>query len=225
MAAAANTILLCSAVVSQRWDSLSLRARFWCAILIRPRRVQIRPPAKPRQLPLSASIVTMACNSTPRPTPLPISPRPRRRLRVVRKLISLVSWIASTCRPATADAVRSLHPSTRRSTLTLGFARNRPKATSRRRPRPKRRKQTLERNTMHLRSIAPFYRDDDPQTGPKPNFAQTSRHSGLTKVSGIESHGRGPGESTKCTPSHSAAPKAIRCVHPLAQGGGEKRAR
>ena len=44
-------------------------------------------------------------NNTPRPLPLPISPRPRRRLDVVRKLISLVSWMANTCRPATASAV------------------------------------------------------------------------------------------------------------------------
>src|SRR5208283_5838704 len=38
------------------------------------------------------------------------SPRPRRRSAVVRKLMSLVSWMAITCRPATAEAVCSLQP-------------------------------------------------------------------------------------------------------------------
>jgi len=46
----------------------------------------------------------------PRPTPLPISPRPRRFSAVVRKLSSLVSWIANTCRPPTAAAVVGPNP-------------------------------------------------------------------------------------------------------------------
>src|ERR1700729_315569 len=49
LAAAVRTALPCSAVVIQRWDSLFSERRFWCAILTRPRRVQIRPPTRPRQ--------------------------------------------------------------------------------------------------------------------------------------------------------------------------------
>ena len=45
----------------------------------------------------------------------PISPRPRRRAAVVAKLISLVSWIASTWRPSAAATVPSLQPSITRS--------------------------------------------------------------------------------------------------------------
>ena len=41
---------------------------------------------------------------------LAISPSPRRRLAEVRKLISLVSWIASTCRPVAATAVCTPSP-------------------------------------------------------------------------------------------------------------------
>src|SRR2546423_15012813 len=66
---------------------------------------------------------------------------------------------------------------------------------------------------MHWRNIAPFCRDDDPQTGPTIRFPATSRHSGLTKVSTTESHGRGRKESLKFILSHSAAQ---RCVHALA---------
>jgi hypothetical protein len=62
----------------------------------------------------------------PRPTPLPISPRPRRRSAVVRKLISLVSWIASTCRPATLRAVCSPQPASKASNVTFSLARKRP---------------------------------------------------------------------------------------------------
>src|SRR5213075_151857 len=70
---------------------------------------------------------------------------------------------------------------------------------------------------MHWRNIAPFCRDDDPQTGPTIRFPATSRHSGLTKVSTTESHGRGRKESLKFILSHSAAQ---RCVHALARRRG-----
>src|SRR2546421_3813456 len=73
---------------------------------------------------------------------------------------------------------------------------------------------------MHWRNIAPFCRDDDPQTGPTIRFPATSRHSGLTKVSTTESHGRGRKESLKFILSHSAAQ---RCVHALAPARGRQR--
>src|SRR5262249_59504324 len=56
-----------------------------------------------------------------------------------------------------------------------------------RRPRASRRRHTLGRTTMRRSSVAPFYRDDDPQTHPTINFAATLRHPGLTKVSHPES--------------------------------------
>jgi hypothetical protein len=211
--AAAKTALPCSAVAIQRWDSLFSVRRFWCAILIRPRRVQIRPPTRPRQPPVLASSANMACNNRPRPLPLPISPSPRRRFGIVRKLNSLVSWMASTCRPLTAAAVRSLQPSIRRLIVTLGFAKNRPKPTCcDRRPRASRRRHVLARTTMRRSSVAPFYRGADLQNGPSTGLASTSRHSGLSKVSHPESCDSGRPQSLKCAPSHSAAP---RCVHPL----------
>src|SRR5436305_12231122 len=72
---------------------------------------------------------------------------------------------------------------------------------------------------MHWRNIAPFCRDDDPQTGPTIRFPATLRHSGLTKVSTTESHGRGRKESLKFILSHSAAQ---RCVHALAPARGRQ---
>src|SRR5262249_57001127 len=66
---------------------------------------------------------------------------------------------------------------------------------------------------MHRRSIAPFCRDDGPQTDPTIRLPATWRHSGLTKVSITESHGEARKESLKFIPSHSAA---LRCVHALA---------
>src|ERR1700761_3843633 len=66
------------------------------------------PVTRPRQLPLSASTAAMTWARTPRALPLPTSPNPRRCLGRVEKWISLVSWIASTCRPATLAPTREL---------------------------------------------------------------------------------------------------------------------
>src|SRR5262249_40026085 len=81
-----------------------------------------------------------------------------------------------------------------------------------------RRRHTVDRIAMRWRSIAPFCRDDDPQTGPVISPVATWRHSGLTKVSTTESHGRVPRVSQIFIPSHSAAPRR---VHPLARLRGE----
>src|SRR5258707_9069569 len=70
---------------------------------------------------------------------------------------------------------------------------------------------------MRWRSIAPFCRDDGPQTDPMIRFPATSRHSGLTKVSTTESHGKARKESLKFILRHSAAQ---RCVHALALSRG-----
>src|SRR5262249_24069953 len=72
---------------------------------------------------------------------------------------------------------------------------------------------------MHRRSIAPFCRDDGPQTDPTIRLPATWRHSGLTKVSITESHGEARKESLKFIPSHSAAP---RCVHAVARKRGPR---
>ena len=126
------------------------------------------------RLPLSASTATIACTSRPRPEPFPISPRPRRRPGLVLKLISLVSWMASTCRPAAASIVCSLQPSIKRSTVTFSLARKRPKATSRARlPWLSSRRQTDRRTTMRSSSTAPFCRDGYPRTGRATDFQAT----------------------------------------------------
>src|SRR5439155_24781857 len=105
VAAPPSTHLPALAVSIQRRDSFWSSGRFRCGTPTRPQRVHTAPATKPKLASLAASTATMACSSAPRPTPLPISPRPRVRALVVRKLISLVSWIASTCRPATAAPV------------------------------------------------------------------------------------------------------------------------
>jgi len=98
----------------QRCDSLSDKSRRSCETARRPLRVHTWPLNRPRQLPSSASTASIGCSSTPRPLPLPISPSPRRRLAVVAKLISLVSWIASImaafCRRRRAVAPALDHP-------------------------------------------------------------------------------------------------------------------
>ena len=85
-------------------------------------------------------------------------PRPRVRVRVVRKLISLVSWIASTWRPTTAAPVASLHPATSRSTVTSGLARKRLNWTSACLfPSATRRRHVLPARTIPSRNAAPFF--------------------------------------------------------------------
>ena len=131
----------------------------------------MRPDTSPRHPRVSASTASIACSNKPRPTPLPISPKPRRRSAVVRKLNSLVSWIARICRPAQTAAACSPQPSIRCSTVTRGFARNRPKRTiSRRRPPANRRRHTLLRPTMRSSSSAPLFPDAGHQTGPAPSI-------------------------------------------------------
>ena len=122
-------------------------------------------------MPVSASTASIGCSSTPRPLPLPTSPSPRRRLGVVAKLISLVSWIASTWRPSAAATVPSLQLSITRGTVTLSLARKRLKRTSwARLPFASRRMQTSLPATMHSMNTAPLFRDDDPRTDPTTNL-------------------------------------------------------
>src|SRR5579862_5700417 len=153
------------AVSIQRCDSSSDKSRRSCEIVRRPLRVHIFPLNNPRQLPLSASTANIGCNSTPWLLPLPISPSPRRRCGAVLKWISLVSWIASTWRPATAATVLPLQLSTMRPAVTLALPRKRLNRTSRARsPLESRRRHTSLPATMCSTSAAPLYPGDDPRT-------------------------------------------------------------
>ena len=78
-------------------------------------------------------------------------PRPRRRCAVVGNFTSVVSWIASTCRPAIAAPVSLLQPSTIFAAVTFGLAKNRPACSSPPRLTP-------SRPTGHVRGQAPTYR-------------------------------------------------------------------
>src|SRR5713101_8497906 len=178
MAALASSGLAASAVAIQRCDSLSDNSRRSCKMVRRPLRVHTSPPNRPRQLPFSASTASIECSNTPWPLPLPISPSPRRRLAVVAKLISLVSWIASIWRPSAAATVPSLQLSMIRAVVTLALPRKRLNRTSRPRlPFASRRRQTSLPATMHSMSAAPLYRDDDPRTDTVTSqFAPACRH-------------------------------------------------
>ena len=175
IAALASSGLAASAVAIQRCDSLSDNSRRSCETVRRPLRVHIWPLNRPRQMPFSASTASIGCSSNPWTLPLPISPSPRRRSAVVVKLISLVSWIASTWRPSAAATVPSLQLSMMRSVVTLALPRKRLNRTSRARsPFESRRRQTSLPATMHSTSAAPLYRGDDPRTDPMTNqFAPT----------------------------------------------------
>ena len=63
----------------------------------------------------------------------------------------MVSWIASTCRPAIAAPVSLLQPSTIFAAVTFGLAKNRPACSSPPRLTP-------SRPTGHVRGQAPTYR-------------------------------------------------------------------
>src|SRR5262245_31816816 len=64
---------------------------------------------------------------------------------------------------------------------------------------------------MHWRNIAPFCRDDGPQTGPMIHLPATWRHSGPTKVSITESHGEARREPLKFTPESFCRTKLCAC--------------
>src|SRR5439155_1512425 len=167
MVGLASSGLAATAVDIQRCDSLSDSSRKSCETVRRPSRVHTSPLKSPRQVPVSASTASIGCSNTPWLLPLPISPSPRRRRGVVLKWISLVSWIASTWRPATAATVFSLQLSMMRSGVTLALPRKRLNCTSSARsPLESRRRQTSLPATMRSTSAAPLYRDDDPRTGP-----------------------------------------------------------
>src|SRR6202043_3393893 len=185
IAALASSGLAASAVAIQRCDSLSDKSRRSCETVRRPLRVHPWPLNSPRQLPFSASTASIGCSSTPRPLPLPISPSPRRRFAVVAKLISLVSWIASTWRPSAAATVPSLQLSITPAVVTLALPRKRLNRISwARLPLASRRRQTSLPATMHSMSAPPLYRDDDPRTDPMTSqFAQTCRHPVIPEVS------------------------------------------
>src|SRR5882757_6545167 len=219
MAALASSGLAASAVVIQRCDSLSDKSRRSCEMVRRPLRVHTSPPNRPRQLPFSASTASIECSNTPWPLPLPISPSPRRRLAVVAKLISLVSWIARIWRPSAAATVPSLQLSMIRAVVTLALLRKRLNRTSRPRlPFASRRKQTSLPATMHSMSAAPLYRDDDPRTDPMTSqFAPACRHLCQNRTLAIE--------ITQIPDSGIplARPESIRrtrCVHALVRSQG-----
>src|SRR5712691_85608 len=219
MAALASSGLAASAVAIQRCDSLSDNSRRSCEMVRRPLRVHTSPPNRPRQLPFSASTASIECSNTPWPLPLPISPSPRRRLAVVAKLISLVSWIASIWRPSAAATVPSLQLSMIRAVVTLALPRKRLNRTSPpRSPFASRRRQTSLPATMHSMNAAPLYRDDDPRTDPVTSqFAPACRHLCQSRSVAIE--------ITQIPDSGIplARPESIRrtrCVHALARTGG-----
>src|SRR5208282_161781 len=174
------------------------------------------PATSPRQAPLSASTAAIACTRTPRPIPLPTSPKPRRRSGVVRKLISLVSWMASTCRSATAEDVCALQPAIKRSTVTFSLARNRPKPTSRARSPPlSRRRQMLWRATMSPSSAAPFYRAGGLGTHPTTDCHSTLRHPESVRSVTERITDQPLPASHNRTPSQSAAPpRSVHAVEP-----------
>ena len=219
MAALASSGLAASAVAIQRCDSLSDSSRRSCETVRRPLRVHTWPLNRPRQLPFSASTASIGCSSTPRPLPLPISPSPRRRFAVVVKLISLVSWIASTWRPSTAAAVSSLQLSITRSVVTLSLPRKRLNRNSwARSPFASRRRQTPLPTTMHSMSAAPLYRDDDPRTDLMTSLcAPACRHPCQNRSAAIEIT-RIPDFGIPFDGPESI--RRTRCVHALARRRG-----
>src|SRR5215510_4013449 len=76
---------------------------------------------------------------------------------------------------------------------------------------------------MHWRNIAPFCRDDGPQTGPMIHLPATWRHSRPTKVSITESHGEARRESLKFTPESFCRTKLCACPSANAGTNGAKR--
>src|ERR1700726_4683567 len=219
VAALASSGLAASAVAIQRCDSLSDKSRRSCETLRRPLRVHTWPLNRPRQLPFSASTASIGCSSTPRPLPLPISPSPRRRLAVVAKLISLVSWIASIWRPPPPPAVPSLQLSITRAAVTLALPRKRLNRTSRARlPFASRRRQTSLPATMHSMSAAPLYRDDDPRTDPVTSqFAPACRHLRQSRSVAIEITQIPDSGIPLATPESI---RRTRCVHALVRSQG-----
>src|SRR4029077_20975648 len=163
----------------QRCDSLSDNSRLSCETVRRPSRDHTSPLKSPRQVPLSASTASIGWSSTTWRLLLPISPSARRRCAVVLKWISLVSWIASTWRPATTATVASLQLSMIRFVVTLSLRRKRLNRTScARSPLESRRRQTSLPATMRPTSAAPLYRDDYPRTGLTSSLSVTTwRHS------------------------------------------------
>ena len=129
-AADCSTCFACRAVSTQCTDSRSASGRRRCGIGFSPVRLHTSPPTRPRHDPLAASTASIAWTSTPWMLPCPIGPRPRRRCAVVGNFTSVLSWIASTCRPAQAAPVSVLHPATSFSAVTFGLAKNRPACNS-----------------------------------------------------------------------------------------------
>ena len=70
-------------------------------------RVQIAAPTTPITASSAASTAITGWMKNPGVLPLPAGPRPRRFLSRPAKLISLVSWIATTRRPPHCSAVRA----------------------------------------------------------------------------------------------------------------------
>ena len=141
------------------------------------------PVTGPRKLPVAASTATMAWSSSPWPLPLPTLPRPRRRSGRVGIAISLVSWIARTWQPAAATAVRSLQPSIRRSTVTRGLPRKRPKPLRSLSFLPSASSATREAATIAASRSAPFLKGARPRTDQQTSSrTQSWRHPVLAEV-------------------------------------------
>src|SRR5438270_6338040 len=104
MAARARTGLAASGTSTQRFDSRCSRARQRSGVRCTVLRFQIRPVTSPRHAPLSPSTAIIVCASRPSALPWPHWPSPRRRLGLVAKCTSVVSWMARTWRPTTALA-------------------------------------------------------------------------------------------------------------------------
>jgi hypothetical protein len=178
------------------------------AVSLPGRDVSKSAPMPAPKCPVSASNPSIACSSKPRPTPLPISPRPRSRCWVVVKLISLVSWIESTWRPAHASAISLPQPAISASTVTRGLARNHEKPTMPpRRPPARRRRQMLSRATIHdsNKPPTPFLPGVRRRNRPASNYPKTSK-STSRKTAGSESPRARAGQSS--------------CVHTLERGRG-----
>ena len=156
IAAGASTVFACFAVSSQRRDSSSDSGRSLWWLVTRPGRFQTLPPTKPRQAPVSASTAIIACTRTPYLWPVPTGPGPRRRSARVGNVTSVVSWIASTCRPRAAAPVDWLQLSTIFVAVTLSLPKKRPARSSPRRSPPRRFRHTVSSATICSRIAPPL---------------------------------------------------------------------
>src|SRR5205814_1739707 len=133
-------------------------------------RVHTSPCAKPSTAPPLASNTKTGCSRSPRPEPNATGPSPRRPPDRRPKLSSLVSWIATTSKPATRSVRLAASAAKIASTVTFSLPRNRPNPTSSPRRYDRRRSTLVRASTRRPSSRAPFLPAARPRTGRHPNL-------------------------------------------------------